>query len=255
MAKIKFVLGVPASIIVTKSGKKVLTVADLHIGLEYELEKLGFKVPPQVSEMIKSLFYLLISIKPDVLVLLGDVKHEIKGFKKRVRMDVEEFIRKMLEAISRIVIVLGNHDGSLKRLKINGVEIYESSGASIDDVSFIHGNAWPKPELLMSSVLVMGHLHPSVSIPFKESRVWVVYHFSKKVRERISERFKVDVNVKKLIVHPAYNSYLGRSPLSLKSFQRLSPIFRGLINPLRGYVYCLDGTFIGKLSSMVSGIE
>lgn len=255
MAKIKFVLSAPASIIVTKKGEKILTASDLHIGLEYELQKLGFKVPSQTSEMIKSLSGLLTSIKPDVLVLLGDVKHEIRGLRKRIRMEVEGFVRKMLELIDRIVIIMGNHDGSLKRLKIEGVEVYEASGVSMGDVSFIHGNAWPKPELLVSHVLVMGHLHPFVPIPCRDGRVWVIYYVSKKMRERISRRFKIDVNVKRLIVHPAYSSYLGRSSLSLEAFQRLSPVFRGLINPLRGYVYCLDGTFIGRFSSVMSGIE
>lgn len=255
MAKIRFVLGAPASIITTKDGEKVLTVSDLHVGLEYELQKLGFRIPSQTSEVMKSLFSLLTSVKPDALVLLGDVKHEVKGLRKRVRIEVEGLIRKILEAIGRIVIVMGNHDGSLKRLRIDGVEVYEASGISIGDVSFIHGNAWPKPELLTSNALVMGHLHPSLSLPYGESRVWIIYYLSNKMRERIGNRFKVDVDVKRLIVHPAYNNYLGRGSLSFESFRRLSPIFRGLINPLRGYVYGLDGTFIGKVSSVMSGIE
>ncbi|MEM2725022.1 MAG: metallophosphoesterase, partial [Candidatus Nezhaarchaeales archaeon] len=254
MAKIKFVTNSPISIIVTDKGDKIVTASDLHIGLEYELQKLGFKVPSQTSEITKSLSDLLTSIKPDILILLGDVKHEIKRLRKRIEVEVEGFVRKMLELTDRVVIIMGNHDGSLKRLRIDGVEIHDASGVSIGDVSFIHGNAWPKPELFMSNVLVMGHAHPSLTIPYKEGRVWIVYYIGKKMREKISKKFKVDVNIKRLIVHPAYNNYLGSGSLSMKTFRKLSPLFRGLINPLRGYVYCLDGTFIGRFSSVMSEI-
>lgn len=255
MARIKFVLGIPASIITTKNGEKILTVSDLHVGLEYELQKLGFKVPSQTSEMTTSLYNLLTSIRPDTLVLLGDVKHEVKGLSRKVKMEVEGLINKMLEVTSRIVIVMGNHDGSLKRLKIDGVEVHEASGVSIGDVSFVHGNAWPKPELLASNALIMGHLHPSLPLHYREDRVWIIYYLGKRARDRISRRFKVDVNVKRLIVHPAYNSYLGRGSLNIEGFRKLSPIFRGLVDPIKGYIYSLDGTFIGRLSSVTSGTK
>lgn len=253
MVKIKFVLGTPALTITTKNGERIVTVSDLHIGLEYELQRLGFKIPSQTNELTKNLFNLLASIKPDILVMLGDIKHDVKGLKKKVKVEVEGLIEKMLEVVSKVVIVMGNHDGSLKRIKVEGIEVYEPSGTSIGDVSFIHGNAWPKPKLLTSNALVMGHLHPSLPLLYGEGRVWIVYHLSKKMRDRIGRRFKVDVNVKRLIIHPAYNDYLSRSSLNLESFRKLSPIFRGLINPLKGYVYGLDGTFIGRLSSVVSG--
>lgn len=255
MANVKFVLGAPASLITTRDGEKILTVSDLHIGLEYELQRLGFRVPSQTSEIVESLYNLLALIKPDILVLLGDVKHEIRGLRRKVKTEVEDFLGRLLDTIGRIVIIMGNHDGSLKRLKINGIEIYEASGISIGDVSFVHGNAWPKLELFRNNLLVMGHLHPSILRFHGECRVWVIYHISKKIREEIKRNLKVDVNIKRLIVHPAYNNYLGYSPLSVKSFQKLSPIFRGLINPLRGYVYGLDGTFIGKFSSVTSGTK
>jgi metallophosphoesterase superfamily enzyme len=143
---------------------------------------------------------------------------------------------------------MGNHDGSLKRVKLNGVEVYEASGVSIDGISFIHGNAWPKPELLASDVLMMGHLHPSISLPREERRVWIVYYIGKKMKGEARRLLGGDFNIKRLIVHPAYNSYLGHSPLRKSSFQRLSPIFRYLINPQKGHVYSLDGIFIGKFS-------
>jgi len=253
MVKVKFLLNTPASVTIARS-KKILTVSDLHIGLEYELQKLGFKVPAQSNEVAKSLLGLLEVTKPDILVMLGDVKHEIKGLRREIRLEVEKVIKSLLDKVRRIVVVMGNHDGSLKRLKLKGVEVYEASGVSIDGISFIHGNAWPKPELLAGDVLMMGHLHPSLPIPYGEKRAWIIYYLGKKTRERAKKLLGVDFNIKRLIVHPAYNGYLGYSPLRKGSFQRLSPIFRKLVNPQRGYVYGLDGTFLGRFS-LVSSSE
>jgi putative SbcD/Mre11-related phosphoesterase len=253
MVTVKFLLNTPASMVVTKN-KKILTVSDLHIGLEYELQRLGFKVPSQSNEMARGLLGLLEVVKPNVLVVLGDVKHEIRGLRREIRSEVEKVIKSLSKKVEKIIVVMGNHDGSLKRLKLDGVEVYEASGVSIDGISFAHGNAWPKPELLANDVLMMGHLHPSVSLPCGERRVWVVYYLGKRVRERAKMLLKVDFNIKRLIVHPAYNDYLGCSPLCKSSFQRLSPIFRKLIDPRKGYVYKLDGTFLGRFS-LVSSSE
>jgi len=247
MVKVRFLLNAPASMIIAE-GEKILTVSDLHIGLEYELQRLGFKVPSQSEGVAKSLLGLLEVTKPDVLVMLGDVKHEIRGLRRKIRSEVEKVIKSLSETVRRIVIVMGNHDGSLRRLKLEGVEVYEASGVSINGISFIHGNAWPKPELLAGNVLMMGHLHPSVPIPYGERRAWIVYYLGKKTRERAKKLLGVDFNIKRLIVHPAYNGYLGHSPLRKGSFQRLSPIFRKLVNPQKGYVYGLDGTFLGRFS-------
>jgi putative SbcD/Mre11-related phosphoesterase len=247
MVTVRFLLNTPASVVIAGE-KKILTVSDLHIGLEYELRKLGFRVPSQSDEVARSLIELIEAVKPDVLVVLGDVKHEIRGLKREIKSDVEKVIKCLLKSVKRIIIVMGNHDGSLKRLKLDGIEIHDASGASISGISFIHGNAWPKPELLASDVLMMGHLHPSAPIPCGERRVWIVYFLGKRARERARMLLGVDFNIKRIIVHPAYNGYLGHSPLRKNSFQRLSPIFRKLVDPQKGYVYSLDGTFLGRFS-------
>ncbi len=252
MVTVKFLLNAPASVVVTR-GRRILTVSDLHIGLEYELRRLGFKVPSQSDEIARGLLGLLEVAEPDFLVILGDVKHEIKGLRREVRAEVEKVIKRLLDEVEKIVIVMGNHDGSLKRLKLEGVEVYEASGVSIDGISFVHGNAWPKPGLLASDVLMMGHIHPSVLVPYGERRVWIVYYFGMRERERARGLLGVDFNIKRLIVHPAYNSHLGYGLLRKSSLQRLSPIFRKLVNPQKGYVYSLDGTFLGKVSLVSSG--
>ncbi len=255
MAKVRFITDVPASLIITSLGKRILTVSDLHIGLEYELKDLGFRLPSQTYQITKTLLELLSTIKPDVLVILGDVKHRIKGFNESIKREVKRFMEAITEKSRETIVIMGNHDGSLRKLKLKRVIICDSSGVSIDDVSFIHGNAWPHPSLFTSNILIMGHLHPTLPKQLGGFKVWVVYYVGKRIKERISKMFKIEVDLKRLIVHPAYNNYLGSGGLNENSFRKLSPLFRRIINPMRGYVYGLDGTLIGKFSSVSSGTE
>jgi len=252
MAKVKFIVNVPASLIITSQGRRILTISDLHIGLEYELKDLGFKLPSQTFQMARKLLELLSIVKPDVLVVLGDVKHRIKGFSREVKREVKNFMETIAEKIEEIIIIMGNHDGSLRKLKLEKVMIYDSSGILLDDVSFIHGNAWPHSSLFTGNVLVMGHLHPILPKQLGGSKVWVTYHIGKRIKERIRKMFKVKACLKSLIVHPAYNDYLGSGGLSESSFRKLSPLFRRIIDPMKGYVYGLDGALIGRFSSVSS---
>ncbi|MHC1636936.1 MAG: metallophosphoesterase [Candidatus Nezhaarchaeales archaeon] len=255
MAKVKFITGMPASLVTTNQDRKILTISDLHIGLEYELESLGFRLPSQTHQMTRTLLELLSATKPEVLVILGDIKHKIKGFSGKIKREVKSFMEAIAEKSKETIVIMGNHDGSLRKLECKGVMLYHSSGVSIDDVSFIHGNAWPHPSLFTSNILIMGHLHPTLPKQLGGHKVWVIYYIGKRLKERICKLFKINANLKKLIVHPAYNNYLGPGGLNEESFRRLSPLFRRLINPMRGYVYSLDGTLIGRFSSVSSGIE
>ncbi|MCS7140381.1 MAG: metallophosphoesterase [Candidatus Nezhaarchaeota archaeon] len=253
MVKVKFIPNTPASLITTNRGREILTISDLHIGVEYELETLGFKLPSQTQRVIKALSELLSATKPDVLAILGDLKHKIGGFNGKVRREVQDLIRAIMSWGGEVVIIMGNHDGSLKKLGHMGIAIHRSTGVSIDDVSLIHGNAWPHPSLLAGRILLMGHLHPILPRRLGARKVWVIYYIGRKLKERMRRLFGVDININRLIVHPAYSNYSCYGELSEESFRRLSPLFRKLINPARGYIYDLDGNFIGKLSSLSSG--
>ncbi|RLF13259.1 MAG: hypothetical protein DRJ62_00295 [Thermoprotei archaeon] len=251
MAKIKFVTGHPASIVTTSRGKRVMTISDIHIGLEYELRSYGFNLPSQTTKILERLEHLLKKVKPDLLVILGDVKHAIAKYTRKIRRDVETLLKMLIDIGVEVKVVLGNHDGSLK-VDQDLVSLEPPSGTVIDDVGFIHGHAWPRREVLVAELIVMGHLHPSLPQALGGQRVWVSYILGKKSRERVAKVLKSEVNIKRLIVHPAFNEFLGAGGLSEESFSKLSPLFRRCLDPSKGYVYTLNGVFIGRFSTLSS---
>jgi len=252
MARVKFVTGMPIAVVTTKSGKKIISIADVHLGVEIELKAKGFNVPLRTKHLANKLIDVMLRFQPDILLILGDLKHQIKGLNKEVLREVKLFTNLLRKSMShvKIIVVRGNHDGALR--SFDDVKVYPSSGILIDDVGFIHGNAKPNPSTLTGEVLLMGHVHPALPSKLGGQRIWVIYHLSRKMRGRLAKRFKVEVNVKRVIIQPAYNDYLG-GVFEADSLRRLCPLFRGLLDPLKGYVYGLDGTFIGRFSSLSSG--
>ena len=51
--------------------------ADLHLGLEHELWLGGVSIPSQTEKILARLLGYLAEIKPDRLLLLGDIKHNV----------------------------------------------------------------------------------------------------------------------------------------------------------------------------------
>ena len=73
---IKFLLDYSAAFI---TDKKILLIADLHLGIEYQLFKSGIVVPPQVEKFKKILYCLIKQAKAKTLIILGDLKAEVPG--------------------------------------------------------------------------------------------------------------------------------------------------------------------------------
>ncbi|MDQ1282572.1 MAG: uncharacterized protein QG666_361, partial [Euryarchaeota archaeon] len=56
---------------------RVLVAADIHLGLEHELMLGGICIPSQTEKILSRMLSYLDEIKPDRLVLLGDIKHNV----------------------------------------------------------------------------------------------------------------------------------------------------------------------------------
>ena len=89
--------------------KKILVIADLHIGIERELREKGLQVPSQTKSMTKRLLSLIKKYCPDEIVLLGDIKHNIPTSTIQERKDVKHFLE-TIQSYGSIHILPGNHD-------------------------------------------------------------------------------------------------------------------------------------------------
>jgi hypothetical protein len=70
-----FLPGGPA--LVVENTRRVLVIADLHIGIESDLDAHGIHIPSQGRGRLDRVITCIDEGKPDLVLLLGDVKHSV----------------------------------------------------------------------------------------------------------------------------------------------------------------------------------
>ena len=214
-----------------------LVVADLHIGVEYELEKKGIRVPAQWKAMAEEIIEMGKEVGAKTLVMNGDVKHGIPSEKWEFR-DVRLFLKEIRPHFREIHIVKGNHDGGIEGHLYPWVHMHDSSGMIVDDFGILHGHAWPSEEVSKVRTLVIAHTHPSIL--FTDS-----LGNSHKEPCWIKGRY----GDKELIVMPAMSRFYGGSPVN--EGKLLGPILNSDEFDVDGAeIYLLDGTYVGKLGKI-----
>jgi len=268
------------AMLIREQKERVLVVADLHIGWEVALTQKGVHIPSQTPKIKEKLLQIIGRCKPTSMIFLGDVKHTIATAELEEWRDVPELFEAVYEKVSNVSVIPGNHDGNLEPLLPEKVKLLPSTGVTIGDVGLFHGHAWPAPELLSCSSLVMGHLHPVVvfrdPLGFRITRqVWVkapceteklVKAFLKRLNVRNEEEpvatfqkhFHIKPRVSQLFILPSLNEFLGGQPVNLGSIGK-SGKYREFIGPIlrsggvkidSAETYLLDGTFIGTINQL-----
>src|SRR5512136_3392804 len=110
---LKLLLPQPAALI--KNGvKKTLVIADPHLGWEMSLQEKGIHVPSQTPKLLQKLVTLLDQEKPDVLLIVGDIKYSVVASEPGEWHDVPDFFSEVKKHVDEIGIVRGNHDANLE---------------------------------------------------------------------------------------------------------------------------------------------
>src|SRR5713101_9911875 len=104
------------ALLLERQGERVLVIADLHLGWEVTLARQGIHVPSQVPRLLDKLRKILAETHPNLLILLGDVKHAVAKVELEEWKYVPEFFDRLIEIIPDVEIVPGNHDGNLEPL-------------------------------------------------------------------------------------------------------------------------------------------
>ncbi|MCX8204227.1 MAG: metallophosphoesterase [Candidatus Nezhaarchaeota archaeon] len=256
---LKIVPGEPVAVI--EGLEKVLIAADLHIGFERELAQLGINIPSQVEKLFTKLQRIISRVKPDRVILLGDVKHGVPAITDQEWSDLPVFFERLIELGVKVEVILGNHDGGLEPLTPRQVEIHDSRGITIEGVGLIHGHAWPSSKLLKCKVLLMGHNHPVIEfrdqLGFREvAPTWLSMEVNAKSRSLLSKEVEVggegayrSLKLKKVVVMPAFNTLLSGKPINTEDNRKLlGPLLEsGALKTEEAEVYLLDGTFMGKI--------
>ncbi|MEE8232093.1 MAG: metallophosphoesterase [Thermoplasmata archaeon] len=227
-----------------------LIVTDLHIGKEEELRREGFNLPSQTKKMGEEIASLLEEVRPKRLVILGDLKHEIPRFTGLERRDVPRFFDLLEEAVPEVHLVQGNHDGNIAYLLPRWVTLHGPEGYRQDEFAYVHGHAWPSPEVMEAPTLLMGHNHPTLLFPDRlgsrtYERCWIRAPF-------VGDHPRYARHPEDLVLVPAYNEFSGGTPMNEKGRRYLGPILKsGMVDMERAQVHLLNGAYLGRLGGMM----
>jgi uncharacterized protein len=271
----KLLLPNPAALIKTEK-TKILLIADPHIGWETALHQKGIHVPSQTPKLLGKLLTLISKVKPDKLVIVGDVKYTVVSREFGEWQDIPDFFHKLEGVVGEISVVRGNHDANLEPMLTEKINLLPASGAVIGDVGVFHGHKWPSPELLACKTLVMGHLHPVVVFRdpagFKLTRqVWMKVACNTEMLTRVLlqknnikikdspqqtlwEHYKIKPKSSELFIIPSFNDFLGGRPINEARFGNESLIGPVLCSEAvdigNSEVFMLDGTYLGLLDKL-----
>jgi hypothetical protein len=254
--ELKPLLGSPALQVINEEISLVL--ADIHLGIEYDLYYSGINIPSQIARRMERAKKYIEEVRPDRIILLGDIKHNVP----RTSFQEEKEVPYFLDEISKyaiIDIIPGNHDGGIERLvpKNPGINVHDSKGVSIDGVSYFHGHTWPAPGLLKNLYWVISHNHPTIKLTDSIGHTTTCQTW---IRARL-DRDKVASNYKQeefewadpeLIILPSFNELCGGIAFNESTNEELlGPLFSSrAVHLEESEVYLLDGTFMGTIENL-----
>lgn len=146
--------------------QKILVIADLHIGYEEALNKQGVLMPrTQFKEARKEIQELLQKVKPKIIVINGDLKHEFGEISKQEWHETIAILDLLLEQ-ARVVLIKGNHDTILEPIaRKKGLEIKNFYCFDSGNICILHGNKiLLDSEVHKAKMLIIAHEHPAVSL-------------------------------------------------------------------------------------------
>ena len=242
-------------VIIVENDINILVIADIHLGIERDLGRSGINIPSQTDKLVGKILSLVRSHKPDKVVILGDLKHNIPWTSWQERDEIPLFLERLVEEAT-VDITMGNHDGNLDRLipGSHDITLHKAQGFLMDDIGYFHGHAWPSPDLFMADYILMGHNHPIVKLTdslgyVKPIQVWVR---AKLKSEVISSHYGgIEYNDPSLVIVPAFNRLCGGLSMNSESGSLLGPLFTSnAVDIDSADVHLIDGTYIGDVRTI-----
>lgn len=250
------ILDEPALIV--EGTSRVLVVADIHLGMEWELQNSGITVPSQSSKGLNRIMEFIDRTGPDRLVLLGDVKHNVPRISWQEKEEVPRFIKGIASRVP-LDILPGNHDGDIGYLVPDGMDVtmHPQKGTVMDNVGYFHGHTWPVPQILACEHIIMGHNHPTVRFTdtlggISTEPVWIRTHFNQNKIEEHYDLANFQWADPEVIIMPAFCELCGGVAFNESMHDDLlGPVFASEAIDLDGAeAYLLDGTRLGKLAHL-----
>lgn len=256
---LRFIPDGPALLVSNR--QRVLVVADLHIGIEAELAARGWHVASRTEERLGRLLACIGATDPDLLLLLGDVKHNLPKTTRQEFYEVPQFLSAVRDHVP-VQILPGNHDTNIARFLKPG-ELLNKSGMIIDGTGYLHGHTALAPGL-RGHLVIAGHHHPLVAI---NDEVGCALRSPAYLLAGLNTRLLFDredpgpdgqetgapvaAGATRVLLVPAFNECAGFDVMRIIRHP-FSPISRAIL-PESAEVFLTDGTYIGPVSSLEGG--
>jgi uncharacterized protein len=241
-----------AALIFTDDGEGTLLISDLHLGLEKEMAKKGFRLPGYSVKMVDRIRDLADRYRTKKLAVLGDVKHTVGKVEDIDWGVIPWFFDTMLDLFESVEVVPGNHDGSIKTVLPAKVVLYQSHGTVLGKgrgrIGVAHGHAWPSEEAIATRNLVIGHSHftyemrDSLGSRTREA-VWVTARYDvAELMEGAGYKSKAK-GEGKLTVMPPFNRLVGGQPINRSKSFEFGPVLSSRSVSLEeADIFLTDGT-------------
>ncbi|MGC8538469.1 MAG: metallophosphoesterase [Candidatus Micrarchaeia archaeon] len=204
--------------------------ADLHLGYEGVMADRGIFLPKANLRKIKaSLEKAVRETRATTIIVDGDIKNEFSKVHVEEFNELHElvnFAREKLN-IERLILIKGNHDNFVDRLKAPfKIEVYRQE-ARIGGYSFFHGEELPGKNA--GDFLFMGHLHPAIALydklGVKEKLKCFLYGALKDKR--------------KIVILPAMNYYSEGVEVNMSEVKDVAPVFERMLDVDSMRAFCI----------------
>ncbi|MBS3166317.1 metallophosphoesterase [Candidatus Woesearchaeota archaeon] len=150
--------------------EKILIVNDLHLGYEESLHRKGILVPRfQIKEILKEMEKILSKVKPNIIIINGDLKHEFGTVLRQEWKEVLQFLDFLLQHCKEVIIIKGNHDPIIAPIaKKRGIKVVTEYMTR--DTIILHGDQIVETK---AKRVIIGHEHPAITI--RDGSKWEKY--------------------------------------------------------------------------------
>jgi len=153
--------------------QRVLFVADTHLGKDATFRRYGIAVPAGSTDAtLHAIDRMIDASDASRVIILGDMFHAKSSLSPSICQSLETFFARHLDI--RFTLIRGNHDKHVGSLPPEWpIEILEP-GEVIERVILAHE---PGDVPMFASLLLCGHIHPSVRLGSRSERLGKVACF------------------------------------------------------------------------------
>ncbi len=240
-----------AALVFKEQEERTILISDLHLGLEKEMAKKGFRIPSYSNKIMDRINSLAERYRANRIIVLGDVKHSIGKVEDIDWNVLPWFFETLLDVFASVEVVPGNHDGGIRSLLPSRVTVHPSTGMVIgteEKVGVTHGHSWPAQDVISCGRMVMGHSHFRYEMRDRfgaksKEAVWLFakYGVDKLTRQgRLRWRRGASRGV---IVMPPFNNLVGGQAINAKGGFDFGPVLSsGTVDVADADIFLLDGT-------------